>query len=194
MGERVVSARLQPIVRRGVRTARLRGLLFAVATTLAATVALASAEPSWDVCFTPGGGCTKAIVTALEHAKSSVLVQAYTFTSAPIAKALLEASRRGVKVEAILDAINRRSARYSGADLLARAGIPVRIDSAHAIAHNKVMVVDGQTVITGSFNFTRAAQEKNAENVLIVHDPALASRYAENWQVHAAHSQPYTSK
>ncbi len=56
------------------------------------------------------------------------------------------------------------------------------------------MVIDSSTMITGSFNFTRAAEEKNAENVLIVHDTALAARYAENWQVHAAHSEPYTAK
>ncbi len=171
-----------------------RALLLAAGLVVGATCGPSSAQPAWEVCFTPGGECTKAIATALENARSSVLVQAYTFTSAPIAKALLEASRRGVKVEAILDGINRRSARYSGADLLARAGIPVRIDVAHAIAHNKVIVIDGSTVITGSFNFTRAAQEKNAENLLVIHDPALAARYAQNWQVHAAHSEPYTPK
>ena len=193
MGERVVSALLQPIVRKGVSPVRLRGMLFAVVTTLAATVALSSAQSAWEICFSPGGDCTKAIVTALEHAKSSVLVQAYTFTSAPIAKALVDAARRGVKVEVILDK-SQVSGRYSSADFLARAGIPVRIDAAHAIAHNKVMVIDGSTVITGSFNFTRAAQEKNAENLLVVHDPALASRYAENWKAHAEHSEPYTPK
>ncbi len=171
-----------------------RALLLAAGLVVGATCGPSSAQPAWEVCFTPGGECTKAIATALENARSSVLVQAYTFTSAPIAKALLEASRRGVKVEAILDGINRRSARYSGADLLARAGIPVRIDVAHAIAHNKVIVIDGSTVLTGSFNFTRAAQEKNAENLLVIHDPALAARYAQNWQVHAAHSEPYTPK
>ena len=95
--------------------------------------------------------------------------------------------------QAILDKSNR-SDRYSSADFLARAGIPVRIDAAHAIAHNKVMIIDGETVITGSFNFTRAAQEKNAENLLVIHAPALAIRYAENWQVHAAHSEPYQAK
>jgi phosphatidylserine/phosphatidylglycerophosphate/cardiolipin synthase-like enzyme len=93
----------------------------------------------------------------------------------------------------LLDKSNQ-SKRYSAADFLARAGIPVRIDAAHVIAHNKVMVIDGSKVITGSFNFTRAAEEKNAENVLIVHDLTLAVRYAENWQVHAAHSEPYMPK
>lgn len=92
MGERVVSARLQPIVPRGLGPPRLKGILVAVVITLAATAASSRAQPAWEACFTPGGECTKAIVTALENTKSSVLVRAYT--SAPIAKALLEASRR----------------------------------------------------------------------------------------------------
>ena len=80
---------------------------------------------------------------------------------------------------------------YSEADFLAHAGIPVRIDAVHAIAHNKVMVIDGETVITGSFNFTTAAEQHNAENLLVLHDQPLAAHYETNWHHHAAHSQPY---
>ena len=98
-----------------------------------------------------------------------------------------------MKVEVILDK-SQVSDRYSSADFLARAGIPVKIDAAHAIAHNKVMVIDGLVVITGSFNFTTAAEQRNAENLLVIHDRALAARYTENWQAHAAHSEPYTAK
>ena len=56
----------------------------------------------------------------------------------------------------------------------------VKIDSQHAIAHNKVMVIDAETVITGSFNFTKAAEDNNAENLLVIHDKVLAERYAKN--------------
>jgi phosphatidylserine/phosphatidylglycerophosphate/cardiolipin synthase-like enzyme len=56
------------------------------------------------------------------------------------------------------------------------------------------MIIDGETVITGSFNFTKAAQEKNAENVLIIRDQALAAQYTKNWRVHAQHSQPYVGR
>ncbi len=146
-----------------------------------------------EVYFSPHGGATEAIVATLAKARTTVLVQAYSFTSAPIAKALLEAHKRGVTIEVILDK-SQRSGKYSSADFLARAGIPVKIDAAHAIAHNKVMVIDGDTVITGSFNFTRAAEEQNAENLLIIHDPALAARYTANWQAHARHSEPYVGK
>ena len=156
----------------------------------------AAAEPqagSWSVYFSPHGGCTEAVVRALAGAKTTVLVQAYSFTSAPIAGALVDAHKRGVKVEAVLDKSNLTE-RYSSADFLAHMGIPTKIDSVHAIAHNKVMVIDGETVITGSFNFTKAAEEHNAENLLIIHDKDLAARYAANWQAHAAHSEPYTGE
>jgi phosphatidylserine/phosphatidylglycerophosphate/cardiolipin synthase-like enzyme len=116
------------------------------------------------VCFTPGVNCTDAIVQALSEAKRTILVHAYSFTSAPIAKALLDAHTRGVQVQVILDK-SQRSEKYSSADFLANQGVPTMIDANHAIAHNKVIVIDGETVVTGSFNFTKAAQDKNAENV-----------------------------
>jgi len=118
------------------------------------------------VCFTPGGHCTDAIVQALSEAKRTILVQAYSFTSAPIAKALLDAHTRGVQVQVILDK-SQRTEKYSSADFLANQGVSTMIDANHAIAHNKVIVIDGETVLTGSFNFTKAAQENNAENLLI---------------------------
>src|SRR5207248_1806343 len=66
------------------------------------------------------------------------------------------------------------------------------IDSQHAIAHAKVMVIDDTTVITGSFNFTKAAEERNAENLLVIKDaPELAQAYEANIHEHAAHSHPY---
>ena len=120
-----------------------------------------------------------------------MLVQAYSFTSAPIAKALVEAHRRGVKVEVVLDR-SQRTEKYSSATFVYNNGIPCFIDAQHAIAHNKVMVIDGQTVITGSFNFTKAAEDNNAENLLLIHDAEIAAKYAQNWQVHRQHSDPYT--
>jgi phosphatidylserine/phosphatidylglycerophosphate/cardiolipin synthase-like enzyme len=119
-------------------------------------IALLQEKPTnWEVYFSPRGGCTEAIIKELDKAKSSILVQAYSFTSAPSAKALLNAHKRGVKVEVILDK-SQRTQQYSSATFLHNQGIPVKIDAQHAIAHNKVMIIDGETVITGSFNFTKA--------------------------------------
>ena len=130
--------------------------------------------PQIAVYFSPHGGCTDAIVKELDAAKESVLVQAYSFTSAPIAKALMEAHKRGVKVQVILDK-SQWTEKYSSATFFQNAGIPTFIDDKHAIAHNKVMVIDGRTVITGSFNFTKAAEESNAENLLVIQDADLAA-------------------
>ena len=95
-----------------------------------------------------------------------------------------------VKVEALLDK-SQKSERYTSATFLKNAGIPTYIDDKHAIAHNKIMVIDQETVITGSFNFTKAAEEKNAENVLVIKSKELAKIYMENWNKHKEHSTMY---
>jgi len=160
-------------------------------TGLLPSVTLPQENPTtWEVCFSPRGQCTDAIIKELNKAKNSVLVQAYSFTSAPIAEALLNAFNRGVKVEVILDR-RGKTEKSSKATFFIEKGIPVMIDDKHAKAHNKVMVIDCETVITGSFNFTKAAEEKNAENLLIIHDRKLAEKYVENWLDRAQYSNPY---
>ena len=154
--------------------------------------AVAAAEPI-QVFFSPHGGCTEAAVENLKKATNSVLVQAYSFTSAPIAQALVDAEKRGVKVQVILDK-SQRTEKYSSADFVAHAGIPTFIDTKHAIAHNKIMVIDGKTILTGSFNFTKAAESSNAENLLVIQDAALAKKYTANWYAHLQHSDPYQGK
>jgi hypothetical protein len=124
----------------------------------------AQSLPSIEVHFSPHGGCTEAVVKELDSAKTTVLLQAYSFTSAPIAKALLAAHKRGVKVEVILDK-SQKTAKYSEADFLVNVGIPAKIDARHTIAHNKVMVIDGQTVITGRLQLhqgRRGAQRRES--------------------------------
>lgn len=171
----------------------LSAILLFLALALMPTPGAAPDEPAWRVYFSPNHGATKAVVDALATAKATVLVQAYSFTSAPIAKALIEARARGVDVRVILDR-RETGANYSSADFVAHARIVTLIDGAHAIAHNKIIVIDGETVITGSFNFTTAAEQRNAENLLVIRDRALAARYTENWQAHAAHSARYMGR
>ena len=166
-------------------------LLVALTSSAGSGADATARSPRWNAYFSPHGGCTEAVVDTLVKARSTVLVQAYSFTSAPIAKALVEAHRRGVKIEAVLDR-SQKTEKYSSATFLRNSGIPTFIDARHAIAHNKVIVVDGQVVITGSFNFTKAAEENNAENLLVILDPELAAKYAQNWVVHRQHSELYT--
>ena len=145
---------------------------------------------TWEVYFSPRGECTSAIIKELEKANNSVLVQAYSFTSAPIAEALLNAFNRGVKVEVILDK-RGKTEKDSKATFFIDKEIPVMIDDKHAKAHNKVMVIDRETVITGSFNLSEAAETRNAENLLIIHDRKLAEKYVKNWHEHAQHLKLY---
>jgi phosphatidylserine/phosphatidylglycerophosphate/cardiolipin synthase-like enzyme len=133
----------------GILAILLAGAIRAVCA--GAPMAADQPAPQIAVHFSPHGGCTDAVVRELDAAKESVLVQAYEFTSASIAKALME-------------------------------------------VHNKVIVIDGRIVITGSFNFTKAAEESNAENLLIIRGADLGAKYANNRQEHLEHSVPYELK
>lgn len=169
-------------------------LAIIIATLLLPVVTMAVPVPitgTAEVYFSPRGGATEAIVTEIGRARQEILVQAYSFTSKPIAKALLEARKRGVKIEAVLDKSNA-TAKYTAATFLANAGIPVLIDAEHAIAHNKIMIIDRSVLITGSFNFTTAAENKNAENLLVIKgNQKLIDQYIRNYEDHRGHSTPY---
>jgi phosphatidylserine/phosphatidylglycerophosphate/cardiolipin synthase-like enzyme len=171
----------------------LAGLCSLLISLLAgATLAAEPFSPARGaVYFSPNGGATAAVVSAVNAAQTHVLMQAYSFNSAPIAKALVEAHKRGVKILAVLDTSNE-TGKYSAATFLHNAGIQPLIDDQHAIAHSKVMVIDSMTLITGSFHFTKAAEEKNAENMLVIHDaPELVQAYEANIRLHAGHAHPY---
>ena len=150
-----------------------------------------TSAPDIKVYFSPHGGCTEAVVRAVKAAQREILVEAYSFTSEPIAVALIEAEKRGVDVEVILDK-SQEQARGTEADLISQKGIPTYIDSAYRIAHDKVMIIDGTRVITGSFNFTKSAEDFNAENLLVIsNDPPLAEQYTASWKQHLAQSHPF---
>lgn len=134
-----------------------------------------------EASFSPGQAEAN-VVAVIGEAKSSVRMAAYSFTSKPIAEALVKAKRRGVAVSAVLDK-SQKTERYSGAIFLLNEGISVRINSRYAIMHNKFLVIDDATVETGSFNFTGNAAKKNAENVLIIRgDKALAATFGAEWE------------
>lgn len=117
-----------------------------------------------------------------------MLVQAYEFTSKPIAESLIEAKKRGVD---ILDK-SQTCSKYSVINILFEQGIQTWIDFKPAIAHNKIMIIDDSKVITGSFNFTYAAESRNAENLLIITgDSLLVEQYIENWKDRQSQSEVY---
>lgn len=154
----------------------------------------APADGTIEVAFSPQAGATELVVKAISSAKKSILVAAYSFTSKPIAQALVDAHKRGIDVKVVVDK-SQKSARYTSATFLANMGIPTRVDSQHAIQHNKFMVIDREHVETGSFNYTSAAEQRNAENAMVIwNNPRLATTYADNWLVHWEHSEPYAAR
>ena len=154
-----------------------------------------NARGTVQLAFTPGDDVAGLIVDAIGKARRQVLVQTYSFTHRAIAQALVDAKRRGLDVQLVSDRLQMERIATSKIEWLAEQGVPVWIDGEHAAAHNKVMVIDNGTedalVITGSFNFTQAAQHRNAENMLILRgNPNLAEAYAANWRRHKIHSIP----
>jgi phosphatidylserine/phosphatidylglycerophosphate/cardiolipin synthase-like enzyme len=169
-----------------------RGAIAAVIVALLGTVPCTSAQPAptrasgvdqtdLTAAFTPGHALPVVLET-IRSARSTIFVAAYSFTSRPVASALLDASRRGVGVQVLVDA-GEATKRYSAARFLANQGVAVRINARYATQHNKFMVVDAVCVQTGSFNYTSSAAERNAENVLVVKNaPALAAQYSAEWR------------
>jgi len=134
-----------------------------------------------EVGFSPGGSAEALVVKLIDAAHSSILCAAYEFTSHPITRALIAASRRGVKVSLVVDAREARG-RYSEVRELSQEGVFVRVDSRYEIFHHKFLVVDGQDLETGSFNYTASAFKHNAENVLVIwNDRPIAAVYASEW-------------
>lgn len=183
------------------------GVACALVLWLQAGATCASAPPGGvavvpgtiQVLFTPGDDIEGAVVEALRAARQEVLVQAFSFTSRPIARALIDAHARGVRVRVSADATESTRGDNSRLPDLAAAGIPVLVDDRFQSAHNKVMVIDAATsssiVITGSFNWTYAAQRRNAENVVILRaQRAVAARFRENWERLADGARPFGAR
>lgn len=130
------------------------------------------------------------IVSEIVQAKESVYVQIFKFNSKPIAQALIEAKKRGLDVVVMVDGKAAKDPK-NRAKTLSEAGVPTFVDGDHATMHNKIMIIDRDRVITGSFNYTKKADRKNAENILILTDPKLRDRYFQNWKEHRSHCLGY---
>ena len=181
----------------------MKALLLSVAIGAASAVigvpAVAKSEAQRakvEVAFTPGDDIAGLIVKHIDRAKSTVQVQAYLFTDRRIANALLAARKRGVEVEVIGDAAQQQSGGLPHLRALDRAGARVYLNGTLAASHNKIVIVDGRfpaaTVLTGSYNFTQAAQSKNAENVVVLSgNRAVTDRFVENFETHRRQSTPW---
>lgn len=153
-----------------------------------------SAAPAVQVGFSPEGSAQQLVLSVIGEAQRDIRLMGYAFTSPEVARALIAAHRRGVAVWVVVDAkANQNGAGRAALNLLANAGIPVRTLSVYPAAHDKVMVIDGQTTQAGSFNFSRMAR-RNSENVVVLRDmPEVAKQYLAHWQSRWAQGQDWQS-
>jgi phosphatidylserine/phosphatidylglycerophosphate/cardiolipin synthase-like enzyme len=173
-----------------------RVLSYGVAALLALIAPRPSRAAEIHACFAPpvAGSCDPLITVlrAIDGAQATIRLQMYSLTLRDVVSALVRAKRRGVDVRVIVDRGQLRQDRNDSSRVedLASAGVPVLVDSVPGLMHNKIMIVDDETVLTGSFNYTSGAEHWNAENLLLLRDPGLAAEYLRNWNQRAAQSQP----
>jgi phosphatidylserine/phosphatidylglycerophosphate/cardiolipin synthase-like enzyme len=116
-------------------------------------------------------------------------VQIYTFTSKPITAALIAAKARNVDVLVLMDAHAAKVTNHLVLAELVNAGVPVRLDSMHVIAHVKMLLVDTDTCITGSFNMTYQAEHRNAEMIAVIHSEQVVEKANAEFNLHWTHSK-----
>jgi phosphatidylserine/phosphatidylglycerophosphate/cardiolipin synthase-like enzyme len=151
----------------------------------------ATTEPKVDICFSPGGGCLDVIAAEVAKAKTDLRIQAYSLNAKAIADAVIAARNSGVDVEIILDS-RSSTARNNAMFFSTLNGIPTWLDGRHALVDSNVIIIDKAVVITGSFSFTKEAEDRNAENLTVIRSARVAGTYLENWNLHRSHSEEFT--
>lgn len=159
---------------------------------LASASALAS--PTITVGFSPSHSALQNVLGVIYGAQSTLDVEAYSLTSKPIAAAIIAAKKRGVNIRVVADA-KANSSGYTAVNYLANQHISVRLNSRYAIHHNKVMIADGDTIQTGSMNYTASGDTRNAENVLVIRGaPGIARKYQAEFNRLWAESSPLSPR
>jgi phosphatidylserine/phosphatidylglycerophosphate/cardiolipin synthase-like enzyme len=157
------------------------------------TVAAPTPQAGIECYFSPHGGAKGAIVREIDGAREEILVAMYNLTSSDLAEALVRAKERGVRVRVVLDEGQRirsgSAAHGRQSAYLAKNGVEVSFDCVSGLLHDKFAVIDRAVVLTGSYNWTDGAEDRNFENLLVVHSEEIASRYADEFAVIQSHSE-----
>ncbi len=138
--------------------------------------------------FAPEDGVMDKLVALVQNARQSVHLMAYSFTSPDLLTAMAERAKAGVDVQGVME--TRNASQDSPIEPFC-ASFPILADGNPYMMHHKVIIIDGDTVITGSFNFTKSADSINDENVLVIHSPAAAAVFEQEYQrIHGASMSP----
>lgn len=160
---------------------KVTAVIFSFLLTFTSPLSASTSIQDVEVGFSPGRTAKQIVLLAIEEAKTSIDIAAYSFTSKPIALALVDAQNRGVNVRVVADK-KSNGGKYTAVTYLANHSVPVRLNDKYAIMHNKFMIVDGRSVETGSFNYTQSAASRNAENVIYLRNrPDIAEKYTQEF-------------
>jgi phosphatidylserine/phosphatidylglycerophosphate/cardiolipin synthase-like enzyme len=130
-----------------------------------------------EVYFSPDDGAAAHLLELIRSARKSIYFLAYSFTSDDLAQALLERAEAGVAVAGVMEASQVESNQGGEYGRFRKAGLDVRMDANPRQMHDKVMLIDSQIVVTGSYNFSLSAERINDENLLVIHDARVAALY-----------------
>ncbi len=143
-----------------------------------------------EVYFSPDDHVGSRLEELLKGAQSSIDFMAYSFTSDPLSEAIRGRADGGVRVRGVMDAEQMRTNMGTEYDRFRMRGLDVRLDGEEGLMHHKVMIIDRQTVVLGSYNFTASAEKTNDENVLIIHNPEIAAKFTEEFRRVYGAAQP----
>ena len=145
------------------------------------------------VYFSPNGGCQEAVIATISKAQETIDIAMYDFTSGPIAQELVKAKKRDVRIRIVLDKGQEQS-EYSKKKYLLQKGFSLKYHTGSGLMHNKFAIIDGQMLLTGSFNWTLMAEHKNEENLLIITDQQVVSAYKKRFKYLYENSHTASSK
>ncbi|MEM9569490.1 MAG: phospholipase D-like domain-containing protein [Bacteroidota bacterium] len=140
--------------------------------------------------FSPKGKCAAHIINTIKQAEKEIYIAIYVFTHQGIANALVSAKARGVDIH-ILANNTYATARYSQLDYLDKYHINIYIDNRPGVFHHKWLIVDKKTIITGSYNYTKSAEEKNNEIIGHIESRAVVEKYHQDWETHIQDPKVY---
>ncbi len=135
-----------------------------------------------EIYFAPDIDIQKRLLARINNAKENISFMVYAFTNRKLADALIAAQKRGVVVRGVLDATQNKYQKYSVYNYLKESGVSVVLDNNRYKMHHKVMIIDQKVVVVGSYNFTKKANSKNAENVMVIKRSDIASRYLQEFE------------
>jgi len=150
-------------------------------TTLTATTSVEGPNDLVQYCFSPGGNCDQILVSWINRANSSVHVLIYEFTLSDVSQALIAAQKRGVDVKVVMERenVNDTSSQFY---YLKNSGISIKWDTNSALMHDKVTIIDGHVILTGSFNYTVSASNANNENLVVINSTSWGAAFEQNFQ------------